>query len=63
MLASQHTNNYSPLFAEISDGAALTICLGWDQLLLGQFVLEWRDLHNQYLTSKHEGTKVYSSQT
>ena len=47
---------YQPLLCHQS-------AVGWDQLLLGQFVLESRDLHSQYLKFKQEETKANLCQT
>ena len=46
-----------PVHTEISAITASPNCSGMDQLFLGRFVFEWRDLHSQYLTSKQRAPR------
>ena len=55
-LTTLYSLKYQPLLCHQS-------AVGWDHLLLGQFVLESRDLHSHYLKFKQEGTKANLCQT
>ena len=50
---------------EVAEVAAAQKQLGWDQILVGRFALQWHESHNQYLgnraTTKNNGTTWMTS--